>query len=139
MTDTRGDKERWNAILDALSDDVASMQDEIILREYALIVDEDIEKVSGVIKSLIGEADITPYEATKAALEVHQNEIKDISLPTNPEERRSLLTRIMEGGHPWSGTATLAFRELEDPASLTDDDIQGILEDLADLNTDKDS
>lgn len=139
MTDTRSDKERWNAVLDALSDDVARMPDEMVLREYAQTANEDIEKVSGIIKSLIGEVDITPYKATQIALETHRNKMKQMSLPVTPEERRSLLERIMGGGHPWSETATLAFRELDDPASLTDEDIQGILEDLAELNTDKDA
>lgn len=134
MTDARSDKERWHALMDALSDDIAKMPDEMALREYAVNANEDVEKVSEIIRTLIGKVEVTPYDATKKALDNLRSKAKQISLPSTPEERRALVAEIMCGSHPWSETATLAFRELNDPTSLSDEEIQGVLEDLAELS-----
>lgn len=134
MTKPRNDRERWQALLDAVSNEIADMPDDIILRELAQ--DDDVERVDSILKGLLGSAPMTPYEATKAALDEHQTAVKAPLLPDTAAERRSLLAEIMSGNHTWSDAATLAFRDLTDPLQLSDDEIQGILEDLAELHAD---
>lgn len=136
MTNTSNDKERWDALLDAISDDIANMPDELVLREYAQTVDEDVSKVCAIIHNLIGDVEISPYDVTKSELARRKRETKQASIPDTPEKRRSLIARILAGDHLWSDSATLAFRDLGDPSSLTDEEIQDILEDIAELNED---
>ena len=139
MTGARSDRERWHAIMDALSDETAEMSDEAVLREFGAGADQDSNLVRSIIQASVGETGVTPYEATKAALDKDRNSALEPMLPETPERRRSLLELIMSGGHRWSDSATLAFRELNDPADFSDDEITGILEDLAELNDESDA
>lgn len=139
MSRARGDQERWHALMDALSQETLEMPDEIILREYGDEAAQDSELVKTIIQAAVGELEVSPYEATKASLDREKMNAKEPALPYTPEQRRSLLEHILGGGHPWSDSATLAFRELSDPADLTDDEVAGILEDLAELNNEDDA
>lgn len=134
MNGTRNDQERWQALLDAVSDEITDMPNDMALRELAQ--DDDVEHVKSVLEGLLGEAPMTPYEATKAALDEHQKTVTTPTLPETPEGRRSLLADIMMGNHAWSDAATLAFRDLSDPSQLSDDEVEGILEDLVELHAD---
>jgi hypothetical protein len=125
--------------MDALSDETAEMSDEMIVREYGSSASQSADTVSNIIRESVGEVEITPYEATRAALnEAKKNARGAAALPETREQRRSLLTLILAGGHRWSNSATLAFRELDDPSDLSDEEITGILEDLAELNGEDD-
>ncbi|MED5603133.1 MAG: hypothetical protein VX935_12015 [Pseudomonadota bacterium] len=139
MTGARGDQERWHAVLDALSDETAEMSDEMIIREFGTNADQTSDIVRSLIHHSVGDVNITPYEATRAALDSEKSHTREAALPKTPEERRSLLTRILSGEHRWSDSATLAFRELDNPSDLSDEEIVGILEDLADLNGEDDT
>ncbi len=130
MTNARSDKERWDALLDALSDDISEMPDEMILREFSADAEKEARRVRGVIANVLGDTDQTPYEAAEEALEEHRGQAGEVSLPETPQGRRELLARIMGGGHLWSQDVTLAFRDITE---LSDGDVQGILEDLAAL------
>lgn len=134
MTGARSDRERWHALMDALSDETAEMSDEMIVREYGSSASQSADTVSNIIRESVGEVEITPYEATRAALNEAKKNARGAALPETREQRRSLLTLILAGGHRWSNSATLAFRELDDPSDLSDEEITGILEDLAELN-----
>ncbi len=138
MTGARSDRERWHALMDALSDETAEMSDEMIVREYGSSAGQAADVVSNIIKESVGEVEVTPYEATKAALSAAKHRAKEVVLPETSEQRRSLLTLILAGGHRWSDSATLAFRELDDPSDLSDEEVTGILEDLAELNGEDD-
>lgn len=134
MTGARSDRQRWHALLDALSDETAEMSDEMITREFGANADQTSDRMKNLIRNSVGDVDVTPYEATRTALRKEKARIQEASLPETPEERRSLLTQILSGAHRWSDSATLAFRELDDPSDLSDEEIAGILEDLAELN-----
>ncbi|WP_133493435.1 hypothetical protein [Alcanivorax sp. 24] len=139
MTGARSDLERWHAVLDALSDETAEMSDKMIMREFGADADQTSSIVRNLIRHSVGDVNVTPYEATRDALDKEKFIIRESSLPRTAEERRSLLTLILTGGHRWSDSATLAFRELDDPSDLSDEEIAGILEDLAELNGEGDS
>ena len=136
MTNTRTDEDRWHALMDAISNDIANMPDEMVLREHVQTVDADVSAVSKIIQGLIGEIGTSTYDATKTELERYKREAKQATIPNTADERRSLIASIFAGKHPWSETATLAFRDLDNPSSLTDEEVESILEDLADLNED---
>jgi len=138
MTGSRSDRERWHALMDALSDETAEMSDEMIVREYGSSASQSADTVSNIIRESVGEVEITPYEATRAALNEANKNARGAALPETREQRRSLLTLILAGEHRWSNSATLAFRELDDPSNLSDEEITGILEDLAELNGEDD-
>ena len=138
MSGARSDQERWHALLDALSDETAEMSDEMIMREFGANADQATDKMRSLIRDSVGDVDVTPYEATRTALNKEKADIRESSLPGTAEERRSLLIQILSGAHRWSDSATLAFRELEDPSDLSDEEITGILEDLAELNDEDD-
>jgi len=138
MTGSRSDRERWHALMDALSDETAEMSDEMIVREYGSSASQSADTVSNIIRESVGEVEITPYEATRAALNEAKKNARGAALPETREQRRSLLTLILAGEHRWSNSATLAFRELDDPSNLSDEEITGILEDLAELNGEDD-
>jgi len=139
MTGGRSDQERWHALMDALSDETAAMSDEAILREFGGDADQASNLVRSIIHSAVGDVGVTPYEATKNALDREKENTPQSALPRTPAQRRSMLELILAGGHSWSNNATVAFRELGNTADLTDDEIIGILEDLADLNDDDDA
>jgi hypothetical protein len=124
--------------MDALSDETAEMSDEMIVREYGSSASQSADTVSNIIRESVGEVEITPYEATRAALNEAKKNARGAALPETREQRRSLLTLILAGEHRWSNSATLAFRELDDPSNLSDEEITGILEDLAELNGEDD-
>lgn len=135
MTGARNDRERWHALMDALSDETAEMSDVMVLREFGADAGNESDLVRSIIQASIGDViEVTPYEATRAALEREKQNAREAVLPETPEQRRSLLELILSGGHRWSDSATLAFRELDDPANLSNEEIAGILEDLAELN-----
>ena len=136
MTKARSDEERWNALIDALSDDVANMPEEQLLREFSDTEPEGISKTRAILSELVGDSKVAPHELARAALERHRTNPQQPALPATPEERRNLLQVILLGNHPWAAAATLQFRELDDPANLSDEEIQGILEDLAELSGD---
>jgi len=139
MTGGRSDQERWHALMDALSDETVAMPDEAILREFGSDADQASDLVRSIIHASVGDVEVTPYEATKAALDREKENTSQSALPRTPAQRRSMLELILTSGHSWSNNATVAFRELGNPADLTDDEIIGILEDLADLNDDDDA
>lgn len=139
MTKPQNDWERYCALMDALSEEVSDMPDEMVLREYRQTATQSAESAQRIIRSLVGEPQQSPYEATKLALERQKrSQQPSARIPETAEGRRSLLARILGGNHPWAESATLAFRELGDPAELSDEEIQGLLEDLSSLNGDMD-
>ncbi len=139
MTKPQSDWERYCALMDALSEEIANMPDEMVLREYGQMAHESSKRAQSLISSLIGERQQSPYEATKLALE-NQKRSRQLhaNIPGTAEGRRKLLARILGGEHQWAQSATLAFRELGDPEELSDEEVQGILEDLSSLNGDLD-
>lgn len=138
MSKGRNDQERWHAILDSLSDEISQMPDEQLMREFSQDANEEIAHTREILTGLLGDTTVAPHTVVSAALEDHERDHQAPNLPETPEARRRLLQEIMDGLHPWSGTATMAFRDLEDPADLPDEEIQSLLEDLAELSGDED-
>lgn len=139
MTTKRSDKQRLDALMDAICEDIINMPDELLLREAkanGLNIREESSKVSDLINQALGNTTnghMTVFDATKNALEKARKTYIPTVLPNTAEARRDLLRQLIKGDHPLSDELTLAFRDITE---LSDDDVQGILENLSELNSD---
>jgi len=137
MTTNRNEKQRLDALMDALCEDIINMPDELVLREAkaeGLNIIDECKQVSDLIIQALGDTNsihATVFDATKKALETFKNTHIPVALPSTAGARRDLLKKLMMEDHFLSNKLTLAFRDVTE---LSDDDVQGILENLSDLD-----
>lgn len=103
MSRARSDRERWHALLDALSDETGEMSDEMIMREFGANADQACDKMRNLIRDSVGDVDVTPYEATKGRkMKAPPHEVyspQNANLDAHPDVQISRLERsICLGG-----------------------------------------
>ncbi len=120
-------------ILDALADSVAEASDEEILAECQE-AGEDLQATSARVRDLLLEAvEIQRRRRLEQARVEYERCVRTgkggaARVPTSPDERRGLLSRIMERMPELeAGMLTAQHRELKD---LTDADVASYLRDL---------
>lgn len=126
--------EQLQALVDPVADAIIEMSPQEFLtfqKSIGLNPDAEQKWVKDLIATVTGTSVSTPIEATQQALQGIRHKKTPPAIPRSAKDRRSLLERLMRSDNGLlPQELTLAFREGK---NLSDNDIEGLLEDLADL------
>jgi hypothetical protein len=135
MSRPKSDIEKLTSLLDAIEESILQTPDEEIIKETQL-EGEDPDKVAGHVNQLIA-SHVKNYRQKKlrGAKEGYRQSFSEASrrfkpIPKSPSERRALLTSIMNARSDVPAEITVAWRQGQ---YISDDDVIGLLEDLAQL------
>jgi len=134
MPNKKTDQEKLEALADAVGESILQEIDEEILEELRLVgINPDAEATR--LKALmLDRVKLFQQRKLRAAREGYGREIahldrKSYSIPTTAPERRQLFSFLLQQPR-YAELVTAQYRDLE---SLTDNDIETYLEDLAEL------
>lgn len=130
----KNDEDRLRFVIDAIEASIISCADEEII-EDACYDGQDPDEIAGRMRGLIG-AQIKA--SRQAALRTAQEGCRRAStrnqktsrIPSDANERRSLLSRLINASSGFTTELTLAFR---DGKSISDEDVSSMLADLLEL------
>jgi len=134
MAAKRTDREKMDALIEALGDSVFEADDaEIIeeLRESGVDPDKEAARLRGMMLGTVNAFRQQALKTARAAYDqrVEQMSVKTYSIPATPQERRTLFALVAQQPQ-YAQFVTAQYRDLKD---LTDDDIKTCLEDLDEL------
>lgn len=134
MTRPKNDADRLRYLVDAIEESFLSASDDEIVDDIRL-QGRDPEAAADAVRQLI-QAQIKAerqkaLHAAKQGLRIASlSRPRNSPIPSDAGQRRSLLDRIMSGRAAIPMEMTLAFREGK---GMSDEDVAGLLEDLAEL------
>jgi Fic family protein len=134
MPNKRTDEEKLEALIDALGDSILEANDDEILEEIRMSgvdINAEATRLKAMMLAKVKAFRQRPLEAARVAYsrQIEQMEKKPYSIPETAEERRELFLNFTQN-KSFEQYVTAQYRNLE---TLTDNDIETYLEDLAEL------
>jgi hypothetical protein len=134
MTRAKNDEDRLRFVIDAIEASILSSTEDEIAEDVCYNGQDPHEigeSMRALIRTQIKVARQTSLRAAQKGCRHASMRIqKAAAIPSDPHERRSLLSRLMTVGGDFPREMTLAFR---DGKSISDEDVASMLADLAEL------